>query len=127
MIDEYPVLAVVAATATGRTRMEGLAELRAKESDRLAATAAGLAANGVVARVEGDTLEVEGRTGIPGGGMVAAHMDHRIAMAFLVLGLVAQKPVSVDDIGIVDTSFPQFSALMTSLGASLRPAGAARA
>ena len=122
MIDEYPVLAVLAATATGRTRMEGLAELRAKESDRLAATAAGLTANGVVARVEGDTLEVEGRTGIPGGGRVETHMDHRIAMAFLVLGLVVQRPVIVDDISIVDTSFPQFGTLMTSLGANLRAA-----
>ena len=122
MIDEYPVLAVVAACAMGTTRMEGLAELRAKESDRLAATAAGLAANGIVARVEGDALEVEGRTGIAGGGRVVTHMDHRIAMAFLTLGLVALRPVVVDDIGMIATSFPQFTGLMTSLGAVLRPA-----
>ena len=122
MIDEYPILAVVAACASGETRMEGLAELRAKESDRLAATAAGLMANGVVARVEGDALEVEGRTAIPGGGMVATHLDHRIAMAFLVLGLVAQKPVAVDDIGMIATSFPHFTGLMSDLGAVLRPA-----
>lgn len=121
MIDEYPILAVVAATASGTTRMEGLAELRAKESDRLAATAAGLAANGIAARVEGDTLEVDGRADIPGGGMVTTHLDHRIAMAFLTLGLVAQKPVAVDDIGMIATSFPQFTGLMAGLGATLRP------
>ena len=122
MIDEYPILAVVAAFAVGQTHMEGLAELRAKESDRLAATAAGLIANGVVARVEGDALEVEGRTGVPGGGMVVTELDHRIAMAFLVMGLVAQKPIIVDDIGMIATSFPQFTKLMTGLGAVLRPA-----
>ena len=122
MIDEYPVLAVVAACAVGTTRMEGLAELRAKESDRLAATAAGLAVNGVVARVEGDALEVEGRTGVAGGGRVVTHMDHRIAMAFLTLGLISLRPVVVDDISMVATSFPQFTGLMTGLGATLRPA-----
>ena len=122
MIDEYPILAVVAANAKGTTRMEGLAELRAKESDRLAATAAGLAANGIVARVEGDALEVEGRSGIAGGGMVATHLDHRIAMAFLTLGLVSHKPVAVDDAGMIATSFPRFIDLMTGLGALLRPA-----
>ena len=121
MIDEYPILAVVAACAVGETRMEGLAELRAKESDRLAATAAGLAANGVAARVQGDALEVDGSTGIAGGGMVATHLDHRIAMSFLVMGLVSQKPVTVDDIGMIATSFPQFTGLMTGLGAQLRP------
>ena len=121
MIDEYPILAVVAAAAVGTTRMEGLAELRAKESDRLSATASGLAVNGVIARVEGDALEVEGRTGIFGGGTVATYLDHRIAMAFLVLGLVAQKPVTVDDTAMIATSFPQFTGLMTGLGAIIRP------
>ena len=122
MIDEYPVLAVLASMAIGTTRMEGLSELRTKESDRLAATAAGLTANGVVALVEGDTLEVEGRTGVAGGGLVATHLDHRMAMAFLVLGLVAQRPVTIDDISMVSTSFPQFVSLMSNLGASMRPA-----
>ena len=86
MIDEYPVLAVVAAFAAGETRMQGLAELKVKESDRLAATAAGLAANGIAARVEGDNLIVTGAATVAGGGTVATHMDHRIAMAFLTLG-----------------------------------------
>jgi len=121
MIDEYPILSVVAATASGTSRMEGLAELRAKESDRLGATAAGLAANGITARVDGDTLEVDGGANILGGGQVATHLDHRIAMAFLTLGLVTQKPVAVDDIAMIATSFPQFTKLMTGLGATLRP------
>ena len=89
MIDEYPVLACVAAYANGETRMEGLAELKVKESDRLAATVAGLAANGVAARVDGDTMIVSGSRAPKGGGIVATHMDHRIAMAFLILGLGA--------------------------------------
>ena len=92
MIDEYPILACVAAFAEGETRMEGLAELKVKESDRLAATAAGLVACGVAARVEGDDLIVEGRGEVKGGGMVATHLDHRIAMAFLTLGLGAARP-----------------------------------
>jgi 3-phosphoshikimate 1-carboxyvinyltransferase len=120
MIDEYPVLAVVAAFAEGETRMEGLAELKVKESDRLAATAAGLAANAVPARVEGDTLIVAGAGGagkVKGGGTVATHMDHRIAMAFLVLGLAADRPVEVDDVAFVATSFPEFRGLMETLGA----------
>jgi 3-phosphoshikimate 1-carboxyvinyltransferase len=125
MIDEYPILSVVAASAKGRTRMEGLAELRAKESDRLAATAAGLHANGIAAEIEGDALTVTGTGRIPGGGTVATHLDHRIAMAFLILGLVAARPVTVDDIGMVATSFPQFPVLMESLGATLQPAGGA--
>ena len=93
MIDEYPVLAVVAAFASGETRMQGLGELKVKESDRLAVTAAGLAANGVRAAVEGDALVVQG-TGdrVPGGGRVATHLDHRIAMAFLTLGLASEAP-----------------------------------
>ncbi len=119
MIDEYPVLAAIAALAEGETIMEGLAELKVKESDRLAATALGLAANGVEARVEGDTLIVTGCPGgkVPGGGTVATHLDHRIAMAFLTLGLVSEKPITVDDTTMIATSFPEFRTLMEQLGA----------
>ena len=122
MIDEYPVLACVAAYASGETRMEGLAELKVKESDRLAATVAGLAVNGVSARVEGDTMIVSGGRGVQGGGTVATHMDHRIAMAFLILGLGADAPVTIDDITYVATSFPSFQSLMTRLGAQFESA-----
>lgn len=116
MIDEYPVLAVAAAAARGTTRMRGLAELRVKESDRLAATAALLAANGVAAEIEGDDLVVHGTGGaIPGGGRVETHMDHRIAMSALVMGLAAKAPVAVDDAAFIDTSFPGFAALMNGL------------
>jgi 3-phosphoshikimate 1-carboxyvinyltransferase len=118
MIDEYPVLACLAAYASGVTRMEGLAELKVKESDRLAATAQGLADNGVAAKIEGDTLTVEGGKDVRGGGIVATHLDHRIAMAFLVLGLGADRPVTVDDAGVIATSFPEFRSLMEGLGAS---------
>ncbi len=117
MIDEYPILSAVAATASGETRMEGLAELKVKESDRLAATAAGLIVNGVQAKVDGDTLIVAGGP-IRGGGRVATHMDHRIAMAFLILGLAADRPVTVDDTTFVATSFPEFRGLMETLGAT---------
>jgi 3-phosphoshikimate 1-carboxyvinyltransferase len=117
MIDEYPVLACLAAFAEGETRMEGLAELKVKESDRLSATAAGLVACGVSARVEGDTLIVEGKGAVEGGGLVETHMDHRIAMAFLTLGLGACLPVTVDDTAMIATSFPDFMKLMTKLGA----------
>jgi 3-phosphoshikimate 1-carboxyvinyltransferase len=121
MIDEYPVLAVAAAFAKGTTRMRGLHELRVKESDRLAAVAAGLAANGVRYEIEGDDLLVHG-TGstVPGGGTVATHLDHRIAMAFLVMGLATQDPVTVDDGAMIATSFPDFVPLMTRLGAAIR-------
>jgi len=118
MIDEYPVLAVVAAFAEGTTRMEGLAELKVKESDRLAATAGGLKANGVAADVSGDTLIVPGSARVRGGGTVETHLDHRIAMAFLTLGLAAERPVTVDDTAMIATSFPEFRALMEGLGAS---------
>jgi 3-phosphoshikimate 1-carboxyvinyltransferase len=118
MIDEYPVLACLAAYAAGETRMEGLAELTVKESDRLAATAAGLVANGVAVKVDGDTLTVEGGRGVRGGGVVATHLDHRIAMAFLTLGLGADRPVTVDDAGMIATSFPEFRARMEGLGAA---------
>jgi 3-phosphoshikimate 1-carboxyvinyltransferase len=120
MIDEYPVLAVAAAYASGTTVMRGLSELKVKESDRLAAVAAGLAANGVDVRVEGDDLIVTGSAGkVPGGGTVETHMDHRIAMAFLVMGLATENPVAVDDITMIATSFPDFVALMTELGAEI--------
>jgi 3-phosphoshikimate 1-carboxyvinyltransferase len=125
MIDEYPVLACLAAFAEGETRMEGLAELKVKESDRLAATAAGLVGNGVAARVDGDTLIVAGSKGVRGGGTVATHLDHRIAMAFLTLGLGADRPVTVDDADTIATSFPEFRGLMEILGATFTvPEGA---
>jgi 3-phosphoshikimate 1-carboxyvinyltransferase len=118
MIDEYPVLAVLASFADGETRMEGLAELKAKESDRLAATAAGLAANGIAHKIEGETLTVAGGRSVPGGGTVATHLDHRIAMAFLTMGLASERPVKVDDASMIATSFPTFRSLMEQLGAS---------
>jgi 3-phosphoshikimate 1-carboxyvinyltransferase len=118
MIDEYPVLAVAASFAHGETRMRGLAELRVKESDRLAAVAAGLTANGVYCLVDGDDLIVMGKAGrAPGNGLVATHLDHRIAMSFLVMGLAADRAIAVDDERMIETSFPTFRALMTSLGA----------
>jgi 3-phosphoshikimate 1-carboxyvinyltransferase len=119
MIDEYPVLAVAASFAEGTTRMRGLAELRVKESDRLAAIAAGLRANSVDAEISGDDLIVQGRPRAPGGGKVATHMDHRIAMSFLVMGLASEKPVTVDDASFVATSFPGFAGQMARLGAEL--------
>ena len=117
MIDEYPVLAVAAAFAEGTTRMRGLHELRVKESDRLAAVADGLSVNGVAHLVDGDDLVVHG-TGEParGGGTVATHLDHRIAMAFLVMGLATQQPVTVDDGAMIATSFPSFLPTMQGLG-----------
>ena len=119
MIDEYPILAVAAAFATGTTRMRGLHELRVKESDRLAAVAAGLAAAGVPHALEGDDLLVEGLGGrVPGGGLVETHLDHRIAMSFLCLGLASEKPMTVDDAETIATSFPTFRASMTALGAA---------
>jgi 3-phosphoshikimate 1-carboxyvinyltransferase len=118
MIDEYPILAVAAAFARGTTRMRGLHELRVKESDRLAAVAAGLAAAGVAHEISGDDLSVEG--GAPeGGGLVATHLDHRIAMSFLVMGMASRKPMSVDDASMIATSFPNFRAVMEGLGAKL--------
>jgi 3-phosphoshikimate 1-carboxyvinyltransferase len=119
MIDEYPVLAVAASFAEGTTVMRGLHELRVKESDRLAAVAAGLRVNGVEVEIAGDDLIVHGSPRPQGGGEVVTHMDHRIAMAFLVMGLAAQRPVGIDDAAFIATSFPDFVPLMRSLGADL--------
>ncbi|MBL4542669.1 MAG: 3-phosphoshikimate 1-carboxyvinyltransferase [Rhodobacteraceae bacterium] len=122
MIDEYPVLAAVAACAEGTTVMRGIAELRVKECDRIAAMAAGLAACGVAVEETEDSLTVHGRGpgGVAGGATVASHLDHRIAMSFLVLGLAARAPVTVDDARPIATSFPGFADLMRGLGADLR-------
>ncbi len=117
MIDEYPVLAVLAAFAEGEMIMEGLAELRVKESDRLAATEKGLMACGVDAHSEEDTLIVRGWNSVPGGATIRTNMDHRIAMAFLTMGLGSAKPVAVDDSSMIETSFPTFRSLMESVGA----------
>ncbi len=120
MIDEYPILAVAAAAAHGPTHMRGLAELRVKESDRLGAIADGLARCGVRVSEQGDSLVIDGAGGAPAGGAtVASHADHRIAMAFLVLGLAAQAPVVVDDGSAIGTSFPGFAELMNGLGAEI--------
>ena len=118
MIDEYPVLAVAASFADGTTRMEGLEELRVKESDRLAAVEAGLQANGVPAQSGRDWLEVSGG-GAPGGGRVVTHMDHRIAMSFLVMGLASRIYTAIDDSAFIATSFPDFTGLMNGLGARM--------
>jgi 3-phosphoshikimate 1-carboxyvinyltransferase len=122
MIDEYPILAVAAAFAQGKTIMRGLEELRVKESDRLAAIAAGLKANGLTTSETHDSLTVEGRglDGVPGGARVVTHMDHRIAMSFLAMGLAAKNPVSVDDTAMIATSFPEFEKLMRDLGADFQ-------
>jgi len=121
MIDEFPVLSVVAAFAEGRTVMRGVRELRVKESDRIDAMAVGLRACGVSVEEDEDTMIVQGRgaDGVPGGATCAARLDHRIAMSFLVLGLAAHKPVRVDDGSPIATSFPSFEALMGGLGAAI--------
>lgn len=125
MIDEYPILSVAASCATGRTTMQGLGELRVKESDRLAAIVHGLRACGVEVEDGPDWLTVHGRGGRPRGGAgIATDMDHRIAMSFLVLGAVAEQPVEVDDGSPIETSFPGFSTLMNGLGAAIAPAAA---
>jgi 3-phosphoshikimate 1-carboxyvinyltransferase len=118
MIDEYPILAVAAAFASGQTRLRGLQELRVKESDRLEAVAAGLRAAGVDCQIVGDDLIVEGRSGdVPGGGLVRTHLDHRIAMSFLCMGLASRAPMAIDDARMIATSFPAFRTLMERLGA----------
>jgi 3-phosphoshikimate 1-carboxyvinyltransferase len=117
MIDEYLVLAVAAGFAEGATIMRGLRELRVKESDRLEATAAMLRVNGVKVEISGDDMIVEGKGHVAGGGLVATHMDHRIAMSALVMGLASDKPVRVDDTAFIATSFPDFIPMMRGLGA----------
>lgn len=122
MIDEYPILAIAASVAEGETVMHGLAELRVKESDRLAAIADGLTACGVENRIEGDDLIVKGCNGAPkGGGIVKTHYDHRIAMSFLVMGMISREPVKVDDARAIGTSFPNFTTSMNRLGAHIAP------
>ncbi len=125
MIDEYPILAVAAAHARGPTVMRGLGELRVKESDRIALMAAGLAACGVHVDEESEGLVVMGGSDakhpVDGGATVATHGDHRIAMSFLVLGLAARAPVTVDEPAMIATSFPGFVALMSALGARISP------
>jgi 3-phosphoshikimate 1-carboxyvinyltransferase len=119
MIDEYPILAVAASFAEGVTRMHGLKELRVKESDRLMATAEMLRANGVTVEIEGDDLIVQGKGRPPGGGEVKTHMDHRIAMSAIVMGLATDNPVRIDDGAFIATSFPGFVELMRAIGADL--------
>jgi len=119
MIDEFPILSVAASFAEGRTVMRGVGELRVKESDRIAAMEAGLNANGISTSSTEDSFTVEGRggDGVEGGATVATHLDHRIAMSFLVMGMAARNPVTIDDARPVATSFPNFTTLMGSLGA----------
>ncbi len=125
MIDEYPVLSVVAAFATGDTVMRGVKELRVKESDRIDAMATGLRANGVTVEDGPDwwTVTGLGHGNVPGGATCASHLDHRIAMSFLILGMASQNPVSVDDGGPIATSFPIFEPLMKTLGAQVERTG----
>ena len=125
MIDEYPILAIAASMAEGDTVMEGIGELRVKESDRIAATVAGLRANGVDAEEGENSMVVHGRPAVQGGGAVETHFDHRIAMSFLTLGNVTEKPVTIDNAASIATSFPEFRELMTSLGAKLESPPAA--
>jgi len=119
MIDEIPALAVACAFAGGESLIEGLGELRVKESDRLGAIIAGLAACGIVAMVDGDSLRIFGRGAVRGGASIVTQGDHRIAMAFLVLGLGAKQAVEVDDADMIATSFPGFTEVMRSLGANI--------
>jgi 3-phosphoshikimate 1-carboxyvinyltransferase len=124
MIDEYPILAVAAAYAVGRTVMRGIGEMRVKESDRIALMAAGLAACGVAVEEEPEGLIVTGGAGkVRGGAIVTTHGDHRIAMSHLVLGLASAEPVSVDEPGMIATSFPGFTELMKGLGAEIAEGG----
>ncbi len=119
MIDEYPILAVACAAARGTSRLRGLAELRVKESDRLNGTAAMLRAGGVRVEIAGDDLIVHGGGQLPGGGLVAANMDHRIAMSAAVFGQITAAPMQIDDGSFIDTSFPGFAGLMRGIGANL--------
>ncbi|PPR10846.1 MAG: 3-phosphoshikimate 1-carboxyvinyltransferase [Alphaproteobacteria bacterium MarineAlpha11_Bin1] len=125
MIDEYPIAAIAAAVASGETRFRGISELRVKESDRFTAIVDGLTACGVPVRSEGDDIVVTGLSGLlPGGAEINVNLDHRIAMTYLVMGLVSEKPVVIDDADVIDTSFPGFLGLMTGLGADIAPFGA---
>lgn len=120
MIDEYPVLSVVAANATGKTVMRGVKELRVKESDRIDAMARGLEACGVTIEEDEDTLIVHGlgAGGVQGGATAQTHLDHRIAMSFMVAGMASKKPITIDDAEPIMTSFPNFIDLMRTLGAN---------
>ena len=122
MIDEYPILAVLCAAASGTSRLRELSELRVKESDRLSAIAAMLRVNGVGVELEGDDLVIHGVGAIPGGGLVETHMDHRLAMSALILGQITAQPVQIDDASFIDTSFPGFLKLMRGLGAEMKAA-----
>jgi 3-phosphoshikimate 1-carboxyvinyltransferase len=122
MIDEFPILAIACAAARGTSRLRGLHELRVKESDRLAATAAMLAAGGVRAEIEGDDLIIHGSGEPPGGGLVQTHMDHRLAMSALVFGQLTGAKMQIDDASFIDTSFPGFVTLMQYLGAAISDA-----
>jgi len=120
MIDEYPILSVMAAFASGKTVMRGIKELRVKECDRIDAMARGLEAMGVTIEEGEDYLIVHGQDGdVKGGGTAQTHLDHRIAMSFMCMGLATQEPVSVDDGGAIATSFPIFESLMSGLGATI--------
>ena len=121
MIDEYPILAVVAALATGVTTMRGIGELRVKESDRIRAIAAGLKANGTEVEEGNDYLSILGKgvNGVQGGALVETFFDHRIAMSFLCLGLASKNSITIDDSRSIDTSFPSFFELMGNLGAEI--------
>ncbi|MEM6277280.1 MAG: 3-phosphoshikimate 1-carboxyvinyltransferase, partial [Pseudomonadota bacterium] len=119
MIDEFPILSVVAAFAQGVTHFEGVGELRVKESDRIAAMVEGLRANGVTVADTEDTMSVTGTGSVPGGGVAATHLDHRIAMSFLCLGMASDAPVAIDDGQPIATSFPIFESLMGGLGAEI--------
>jgi 3-phosphoshikimate 1-carboxyvinyltransferase len=120
MIDEIPALAVACAFADGESVIEGLGELRVKESDRLGAIVAGLTACGVATVADGDALRIFGRSEVRGGGGVATRGDHRIAMAFLTLGLASQRPVEVDEAEMIATSFPGFVEAMQGIGADIQ-------
>lgn len=119
MIDEYPILAIVAAFSVGVTKMSGLKELRVKESDRLRAIQSGLRANGVTVEASQDSLTIVGRPSVRGGGHIKTHLDHRIAMSFLCMGLATSAPITIDDGRCIETSFPSFLSLMTRLGANI--------